>query len=49
MSALNRLRGQDEERAKRQGTLVGNQNISEVNGLEEAWVLARHGVGQPAP
>ncbi len=43
MSVLNRLQPLDADRVKRQHTLASSQTLSEANGCESAWVLARHG------
>lgn len=43
MHALNRILSPDTTRTQRQNTLVGGQTLSEANGYESAWVLARHG------
>jgi raffinose/stachyose/melibiose transport system substrate-binding protein len=42
LSALNRLRPSDKDLAQRQQTLAGSQTLSEADGYEAAWVLARH-------
>jgi ABC-type glycerol-3-phosphate transport system substrate-binding protein len=42
MNALNRLRPPDAGRTQRQHTLAGGQTLSEADGYEAAWVLARH-------
>lgn len=49
LGALGRLQPPDTDRAQRQQILASNQTLSEINGYEAAWVLARRGVGQPTP
>lgn len=43
LAALNRLTPPDTARVQRQATLAGGQTLSEADGYEAAWVLARHG------
>lgn len=47
MNALNRLQAKDPARELRQRTLADNQTLSEINEYQAAWVLQRHGYGQP--
>jgi hypothetical protein len=43
LSALNRLHPRDAARLQRQQMLTGGQTLSEADGYEAAWVLARYG------
>jgi ABC-type glycerol-3-phosphate transport system substrate-binding protein len=49
LGALHRLQAPDADRAQLQRMLAANQTQSEINGYEASWVLARQGVGSPAP
>ena len=49
LGALRRLQPPDAERGQLQRLLAANQTQSEISGYEAAWVLARQGVGSPAP